>query len=127
MLKAPENPINKDQTNPKVMNAPRIKKWAGLDFPKKLVSIGVILYFCYLNLKDMTWKGFWEAIASLFDDVLFLPLDALRNLELESWVLANTISWILVLVGAVAFIYWMIQLKNYDEDTECKYTFDENL
>lgn len=75
----------------------------------------------------MTWKGFWEAIASLFDDVLFLPLDALRNLELESWVLANTISWILVLVGAVAFIYWMIQLKNYDEDTECKYTFDENL
>lgn len=75
----------------------------------------------------MTWKGFWEAIATFCEDVLFIPYDALRKLELESWLLANTVSWILVLIGAVAFIYWMNQLKKYDEDTECKYTFDENL
>lgn len=116
-----------DQINPKAINAPKIKKWAGLDFPKKLVSIGVFLYFCYLKFKDMTWKDVWEGIASFCENVLFVPYDALRNLELDSWFLANTASWILMLVGATAFIYWMGQLKKFDEDTESHYTFDEKL
>ena len=70
----------------------------------------------------MTWTG----IASIFEDALFLPYDALRKLELDSWFLANTISWILLLIGTVAFIYWMMELKKYDEDTESHYTFNEN-
>lgn len=74
----------------------------------------------------MTWKGFWEAIASFFEDLLFIPYDALRNLELDSWWLANIISWIILLIGAVAFIYWMIQLGKFNEDTRSHYTYDEN-
>ncbi|QAA82181.1 uracil phosphoribosyltransferase [Aequorivita sp. H23M31] len=73
----------------------------------------------------MTWKGLWEGIASFFENVLFIPYDALRNLELDSWFFANIISWILLLIGAVAFIYWMLQLKKFDEDTQSHYTFDE--
>ena len=74
----------------------------------------------------MTWKGFWEAIASFCEDVLFIPYDALRKVELDSWLIANIISWILLLTAASAFIYWMLQLRKFDDDTESHYTFDEN-
>lgn len=74
----------------------------------------------------MTWKGFWEGIASLFENVLFIPYNALRSLELDSWLFANIISWLLLLTGAAAFIYWMVTLKNFNENTESTYTFDEN-
>ena len=37
---------------------------------------------------------FFEAIQSLFVDGLFLPFDALRALELESWTMANVINWL---------------------------------
>lgn len=73
----------------------------------------------------MTWKGFWEGIASLFEDILFLPYDALRSLELDSWWLANIFSWILLIIGIVAFVYWLGKLKKFDENTESTYTFDE--
>ncbi|SDW22324.1 DUF6341 family protein [Aequorivita viscosa] len=75
----------------------------------------------------MTWKGFWEGIASLFEDVLFIPHKAIVALELDNWFLANAVSWIFVLIAAAAFIYWMLQLKKFDENTESQYTFDESL
>lgn len=74
----------------------------------------------------MTWKGFWEGIASLFEDILFLPYDALRSLELDSWWLANIVSWILLIIGIVAFVYWLGKLNKFDENTESTYTYDEN-
>jgi len=74
----------------------------------------------------MTWKGFWEGIASLFENVLFLPYDALRSLELDSWWLANIFSWVFLIIGSVAFVYWMLQLKDFNENTEVTYTYDEN-
>ncbi len=74
----------------------------------------------------MTWKGFWEGIASLFEDILFLPYNALRSLELDSWWLANIFSWILLIIGIVAFVYWLGMLKKFDENTESTYTYDEN-
>ncbi len=74
----------------------------------------------------MTWKGFWEGIASLFENVLFIPYDALRRLELDSWFFANIVSWIFLLIGAAAFIYWMLQLDKYNEPTESHYSYDEN-
>lgn len=74
----------------------------------------------------MTWKGFWEGIASLFEDILFLPYDALRSLELDNWWLANIFSWILLILGIVAFVYWLGKLKKFDENTESTYTYDEN-
>ncbi|WP_127845895.1 DUF6341 family protein [Psychroflexus aestuariivivens] len=63
-------------------------------------------------------KDFFEGIASLFDDLLFLPLDALRELQDESWWAANGLNWIFVLVVFVAFLYWMKELKKYNENDE---------
>ncbi len=75
----------------------------------------------------MTWIGFWEAIASIFEDALFIPYDILRKLELTTWWGANAISWIFLLIGAVLFIYWMLKLKHFKESTESTYTYDETI
>jgi len=63
-------------------------------------------------------KDFFELIASLFEDVLFLPFDALRELELSSWFAANSLNWIFMIIGTVAFIYWMLQLKKFNDNNE---------
>ena len=63
-------------------------------------------------------KDFFNAIQDLFVDFLFLPLDALRTLELEHWWAANSISWIFLLIAMVAFGYWMKQLKTYNDNNE---------
>ena len=72
-------------------------------------------------------KDFFHAIEDLFVNVLFLPLDALRELQKSSWFLANTISWILILIGMAAFIYWMMKLKDYNEDTEYHHEYDHHI
>ncbi|MRT15468.1 uracil phosphoribosyltransferase [Vitellibacter sp. q18] len=74
----------------------------------------------------MTWKGFWEGIASLFEDFLFIPYNVLMKVELDSWWLANIVSWIFLLIGITAFIYWLKKLRDFNENTESTYTFDEN-
>ena len=63
-------------------------------------------------------KDFFYAIEDLFVDVLFAPFDALRSLELSNWWLANIISWIFIIVGMAAFVYWMLQLKTYNDNNE---------
>lgn len=63
-------------------------------------------------------KDFFYAIQDLFVDVLFAPYDALRALELESWFAANFLSWIFLIIGFVAMVYWMIQLKGYNDNNE---------
>lgn len=63
-------------------------------------------------------KDFFYAIQDLFVDVLFAPFDALRALELESWFLANAFSWIFLIIGFVAMVYWMIQLKTFNDSNE---------
>lgn len=63
-------------------------------------------------------KDFLYSIQDLFVDVLFAPLDALRALELESWFLANAFSWIFMLIGFVAMVYWMFELKKYNDNNE---------
>ena len=63
-------------------------------------------------------KDFLELIQSLFEDVLFIPFDALRELELESWAAANALNWIFMLIAAVAFVYWMKQLKKFNDNNE---------
>jgi len=66
----------------------------------------------------MSLKGFFEGIESLFVDVLFAPLDAFRELELESWFMANGINWLFLIIGFAAFFYWMKQLKMFNESGE---------
>ena len=66
----------------------------------------------------MTWKGFFEGIQSITEDVSFLPYDLLRGIEMDNWWLANIVSWTLALIGFVAFIYWMGQLKKFNDNGE---------
>lgn len=63
-------------------------------------------------------KDFFYGIQDLFVDVLFAPFDALRALELESWFSANIMSWIFMIIGFVAFAYWMKQLAKYNANNE---------
>ena len=62
---------------------------------------------------------FFEGIGSFFEDFAFVPLDYLRDVQLDSWWLANLMNWIFVLIGFAAFYYWMKQLKKFqDEEKE---------
>lgn len=63
----------------------------------------------------MTWRGFFEGIGDLFVNVLFAPLDALRELELTSWFLANGVNWLFMLIGFIAMLYWLKQIKKYND------------
>lgn len=63
-------------------------------------------------------KDFFYAIQDLFVNVLFAPYDGLRALELENWFLANTVSWIFLIVGFLAMLYWLKQLKIFNDNNE---------
>ncbi len=63
-------------------------------------------------------KEFFEAIESLFVDVLFAPFDALRILELDNWTAANVVNWLFMIIGFVAFFYWMKELKKFNDNNE---------
>jgi len=63
-------------------------------------------------------KDFFYAIQDLFVNHLFAPFDALRALELKNWFAANTISWIFLAIGLVAMVYWMNQLKIFNDNNE---------
>ncbi len=60
--------------------------------------------------------SFFEGIEDLFVNVLFLPFDFLRFME--NWWTANTLNWIFMLIGAVAMVYWMLQLKKFNDQGE---------
>mgnify|MGYP006939812597 FL=1 len=66
----------------------------------------------------MTWKGLFEGIQSLTEDVLFMPFNILRSMELDNWWMANIMSWLLMAIGFVAFLYWMGQLKKFNDNNE---------
>ncbi|MBF8148996.1 uracil phosphoribosyltransferase [Winogradskyella sp. F6397] len=61
---------------------------------------------------------FFNGIADLFVNVLLAPFDALKALELESWFSANIFSWVFLVIGIVAFVYWMLQLKKFNDNNE---------
>ena len=61
-------------------------------------------------------KAFFEGIEDLFVDVLFWPFDFFRFME--SWWVANTVSWILAIIAMVAFVDWMLALKKYNDKGE---------
>ena len=63
-------------------------------------------------------KAFFEGIQYLFVNILFAPLDFLRSLELSSWFAANTINWIFMIICAVAMVYWIMQLKIFEDNGE---------
>jgi len=63
-------------------------------------------------------KAFFEGIAWLFEEILFLPYELLRQIELSSWTVANIVNWIFLLTGFVAMLYWIKQLDFFDKRGE---------
>jgi hypothetical protein len=63
-------------------------------------------------------KNFFEGIAWLFEEVFFIPFSILRDLELTSWTIANSVNWIFLLVGFSAMVYWVLQLNLFDKNGE---------
>ncbi|CAN5348095.1 hypothetical protein BH23BAC2_BH23BAC2_05410 [soil metagenome] len=63
-------------------------------------------------------KDFFEGIAWLFEEILFLPFNMLRKLELDSWFIANILNWLFVIIAFAAFIFWMKQLKRFNDNDE---------
>ncbi|SDM10700.1 DUF6341 family protein [Kriegella aquimaris] len=61
-------------------------------------------------------KAFFEGIQDLFVNYLFAPYDFFRFMD--NWWTANIVNWILFIVVAVAFVYWMLQLKQYNDNGE---------
>ena len=56
-------------------------------------------------------KEIFEAIAWLFEEVLFIPHNFLAEIELSNWWVANGVNFLFLLVGFVAMVYWINQLR----------------
>ncbi len=63
-------------------------------------------------------RAFFEALGSLFTDILFIPMDLFRALELENWWIANIITWIFILICCAATWYWIKQLQIFKDNNE---------
>lgn len=63
-------------------------------------------------------RAFFEGIQWLFENIMFLPHNFFRKLELTSWWGANLINWILFIICFVAMIYWIKQLKLHEDNGE---------
>ncbi|MCB0374957.1 MAG: uracil phosphoribosyltransferase [Sinomicrobium sp.] len=61
-------------------------------------------------------RDFFEAIQYLFEEILFIPFQALRFLD--SWWAANIVNWLLFVAGFAAMVYWILQLKKFDDNNE---------
>ncbi len=63
-------------------------------------------------------KDFFKNIQFLFEEFFFLPFNSLRSFQEINWWIANGINFLLFLIGLIAFIYWMIKLKNFNDKGE---------
>ena len=66
-------------------------------------------------------KAFFEGIAWLFENVIFVPHNLLRSLELKSWYgwfLANGINWVFMGICAYFMVYWVKQLQLHQDNNE---------
>ena len=58
-------------------------------------------------------KDFFGFIEFLFVDILFAPLDMIK-----SWILANGINFLFIIIISALLVYWMIELVKYDKAGE---------
>lgn len=63
-------------------------------------------------------KTFFEGIQWIFENILFIPQDFFRKLELSNWFWANIFNWILMAVCAYYIVYWIKQLKLHKDNNE---------
>jgi|AntDeeMinimDraft_4_1070355.scaffolds.fasta_scaffold04918_2 hypothetical protein len=65
---------------------------------------------------------FWYFIASIFEDLLFLPFDWLREWQDSTWWGANLLNFGFVLIAAMAFLYWLKQLDSFENEDHHDYS-----
>jgi len=86
----------------------------------KIRKISLLLLKCLLILWEMT--DIFYFIEYLFVEILFIPLDFLRVLELKNWFLSNSVNFLFITVVSSALIYWTVQLMGFskrgEEDTD---------
>ena len=63
-------------------------------------------------------KAVFEAIAYLFEEVLFIPLNMLRELGARNWFAANAFNWFFLMIGFAGLFYWLRQLKKFNDNNE---------
>lgn len=63
----------------------------------------------------MIANNIFRVIGDFFTNVVFAPLNWVRN-DVSNWWAQNTISWILMIICMVAFVYWMGQLKKFKKE-----------
>lgn len=61
-------------------------------------------------------KAFFEGIENLFVNVLFAPYDFFRFLE--NWWVSNAVNWAFAIIGFIAMVYWLRQLRIFDASGE---------
>ena len=63
-------------------------------------------------------KSLFEGIGSRFTDFLLAPYDLLREIELTNWWIANILNWVFVIICIGAMVYWVKQLKMFNDNNE---------
>ena len=61
-------------------------------------------------------RAFFEGIGDLFVNGLFWPYDYFRFME--NWWTSNAVNWLFVLLGTIAMIYWLLELKKFSDSGE---------
>lgn len=61
-------------------------------------------------------SAFFYWIEDLFVNILFAPYDFFRFMD--SWAGSNAINWLFMIIGFVAMVYWMGQLKIFNDNGE---------
>jgi hypothetical protein len=72
----------------------------------------------FLQGKIKIMKAIFEAIAFLFEEILFIPLNMLRELGASNWFAANTFNWLFLMIGFAGLFYWLRQLKKFNDNNE---------
>ncbi len=72
----------------------------------------------FLQGKIKTMKVVFEGIAYLFEEVLFIPLNMLRELGASNWFAANAFNWFFLMIGFAGLFYWLRQLKKFNDNNE---------
>ncbi len=61
-------------------------------------------------------KAFFEGIENLFVNGLFAPYDMFRGMQ--NWWTANSVNWVFAIIGVIAMVYWLRQIRLFEERGE---------
>ncbi len=61
-------------------------------------------------------SSFFYGIEDLFVNHLFWPYDFFRFMQ--NWWTSNTVNWLFMIIGFVAMVYWLMQLKKFNDNQE---------